>query len=611
MTRPVMDGKRLWLPGLVLFFTCGLPSGYFPARAEGPVDSASLSVQSEIDKVTDGEANPSRGAAGSTGTPLPLSTADIAIAAPVQGEESAQGSADSIETGKEGTPPRDLLQESMPGTDVSVPEEEGYRLTLKDALLLALRENLDIRAELYNPAIAEADIGKNKGIYDPRATLSAEYIDSTTRVTNSLIAGVSDGSEKPYEQQTARINPGISQLLPTGGTVGIIFNNEWYHNSSDRNAFSGEGILNNYWNSDLTLSVTQPLLKNFGRETTNANIDISVIRKSGSVAHVKSTILTTVARTKIEYFNLVALREALMARKVSLDLAKKVLVETKARVNAGVLPAMEILNAEFGVAAREKDLIDAQRAVDDQADLMRLLLQLPGDGPIIPVDSPTREPLQIETSKAIAKALAQRPDILEAKATLEQNRLAASVANNRTRPELNLKASAGMSGLDENYNRDLERLSSGDYPIYSVGVEFAYPLGNRQAKNDAIRSRLVTDQSEIRLRSLQSSIANEVKSAVRGITANYQQIQAADRRRAFAEERLRAFIKRSQVGLSTIKDVLEVEADLSTSMSDQSRAVAEYNKSVTEYYRATGDLLEMEGIVFTGEESDRLYQALQ
>jgi outer membrane protein len=49
-------------------------------------------------------------------------------------------------------------------------------------------------------------------------------------------------------------------------------------------------------------------------------------------------------------------------RKVSLELARKVLTETQARVKAGVMPAMETLNAEFGVAVVKKDLIDAERA---------------------------------------------------------------------------------------------------------------------------------------------------------------------------------------------------------------------------------------------------------
>jgi outer membrane protein TolC len=137
---------------------------------------------------------------------------------------------------------------------------------------------------------------------------------------------------------------------------------------------------------------------------------------------------------------------------------------------------------------------------------------------------------------------------------------------------------------------------------------FEYPLGNNAAENEYIRNKLRVEQGRTQLRSLEANVENEVKTAIRGVDSGYKQLDVADRGRAFAEERLRSFIKRSEVGLATIKDVLEVESELATAKSNQIKALTGYGDAVTQLLRATGDLLEREGISVTEREGDSLYE---
>ena len=78
--------------------------------------------------------------------------------------------------------------------------------------------------------------------------------------------------------------------------------------------------------------------------------------------NLKSVVLATVAQVNTEYYKLGSFRQDLESKKVSLELASKILKETDARVKAGVMPAMETLNAQYGVSLREKDIIDAEQA---------------------------------------------------------------------------------------------------------------------------------------------------------------------------------------------------------------------------------------------------------
>ncbi|GLI38900.1 TolC family protein [Geobacter hydrogenophilus] len=474
--------------------------------------------------------------------------------------------------------------------------EGQISLPLAEAVRSAVEKNLDVKAELYNPAMAQADIRKNEGIYDTTLRLATDFNYSVTEPASSFLTGSLTNRQKTFD-----VNPGISQLIPIGGTLGVTFNNTYNSNNSTRS-------FNNYWNSDLTVNLTQPLLKNFGREPTELAIMVARNSRGESLERFRTTLSDTVARVRNEYFKLYSLRGDLEVKTTSLLLARKILDDTKARVKAGVLPAMEILNAEFGVASREKDLIDAEKAVRDQNDVLRVLLQLPGREEIVPVDMPTKEPFAVNEKEMVKRALDNRSEIREQLAALKSRELEMRVAHNRTLPDLNLSASAALTGLDAHYNRDMEKIGSADYPVWGVGLQFAYPLGNNAAENDYIRSKLRLEQAKTQVRSLEANVENDVKAAIRGVESGYKQIDVTERGRAFAEERLRSFIKKNEVGLATTKDVLDVENDLAAAKINQINALVGYTDAITQLWRTTGEILDRTGVQLSDTEGDSLYE---
>ncbi len=466
-------------------------------------------------------------------------------------------------------------------------------LTLHDAVRMAVEKNLDVRAELYNSAQYEADIQRNRAIYDPLLTLQGTISESNTASVNTNGKGV--------ESKALNLNSSISKLLFTGGTAALTFNNGY----TDSNVVTPSSS----WQTGLGASLSQPLLKNVGREATEIAINISRYSKFASLEHFNTRLLSTVAQVRTEYFKLYSLREDRDVKKISLDLARKILSETKARVNAGVLPAMEILNAEFGAVTREKELNDAELAVNNQVDVLRLLLQMDANtGELKTVDLPPRDRFDVSETDAIQKAL-NRPDIREQKRNLELIELQTKNYSQKTRPDLTFIASAQLTGLDGAYQRNIDKVFTFDYPAWSIGLNFSYPLGNGAAENDYRRSRLKAEQISLQMRSLEESSTKDVKSAIRGIAAAYKQIEVTDRGRSFAEERLRSFMRKNEVGLATTKDVLDVENDLAVSKSSQIKAVVDYANALTIYWQTTGELLEREGIRVVEGDADKLYSA--
>lgn len=470
--------------------------------------------------------------------------------------------------------------------------DQPIKLSLAEAVKMASEKNLDVRVELYNPAIFEAELNKNKAIYDPILNILTNYSDTTNPINGTPAIISSRG-------HSFQLNTSINQLFWTGATVAFGFNN----NYSNANSYQTQ---RDYWQSNLGVSFSQPLLKYFGRENTEIEISISRLSKFASLEHFKRVLLDTISRTRTEYFKLYSLRAQLEVRRGSLALAHRILVDTRSRVAAGVLPAMEILNAEFGVTAREKELIDAEKSVSDQTDNLRLLLQIKDSGDIIPLDLPERERYQPDQDRAIRYALS-RPDIKELKRSLDISELQTRVFSNNLRPDLSLNISGSLVGQDYSYGRDLDRLWRIDYPAWGVGLVLSYPLGNRAADNDYRKSRLKNAQTALQIRNQEQIATNEVLNSIRAINSAYRQIEVADRGRVFAEERLHAYMRKNQTGLATTKDVLEVENDLTVAKNSQIAAAVAYDNAITRHFQVTGELLEKEGIRVIESDADRLY----
>lgn len=471
----------------------------------------------------------------------------------------------------------------------TVRAQEGAPVSLKlrDAVKMAVENNLDAKVELYNPAMAQADIGSALGIYDPLLNLSLDYSRSNSFNTFTFA---------PLRQDVLQANAGVSQLLSTGGSAGANVGSSWVSNSFD------------YYNTVVNFTASQPLLKNFGKETTELTINVARFSKQGAMDRFRTRLSDIVAKVRSDYFTLYSLRQDLEVKRTSYDVAVRFLTDTRGRVSAGVLPAMEILNAEFGVAQREKEIIDAEKALADQVDVLRLELQLPGVQDILPVDLPTQEPFAVSEKDAVVRALAERPELVEQRVNVSINDLQKRVARNQTLPDLNLNANLGLGSFDPSFGSGLRRTATGDAPVWGVGLAFTYPLGNNAAENAYIRSKLQLEQSQTQLHNLEATISNDVRTAIRALASSFKQIDVTNRNTAYAQDRLTAFQKKNAVGLATAKEVIDVLNDLVTARGNQIKAVVAYNNALTQLWRATGEILDRVGVQVTQREADALYE---
>jgi outer membrane protein TolC len=208
---------------------------------------------------------------------------------------------------------------------------------------------------------------------------------------------------------------------------------------------------------------------------------------------------------------------------------------------------------------------------------------------------------EIETheKEGFLSALEKRPDILRRLKEIERLDLESKIARNKTLPAVDLFASYSHKGLGGEYNDAMDDIASNDFENWEVGLNLSYPIGNREARNEYLRTRLRLKGSHARLALLKEEVLNEIRAAIRLLDVSAKKIEVASRGRDLAEEQLRTLLKRKEVGLATTRDVLEGEEDLAEARTELTGALADYNKAVTDYLRGTGKLLEHEGVRFT------------
>jgi multidrug efflux system outer membrane protein len=160
-------------------------------------------------------------------------------------------------------------------------------------------------------------------------------------------------------------------------------------------------------------------------------------------------------------------------------------------------------------------------------------------------------------------ALAADPSLARQEAVLEQRRLDRTVARNELRPELDLVATGGYLGLDEeDAQTAFDNLTEGQGYAWSVGFEFSMPWGRRGEKAALRSADKELEQESLRLLELKQQLFRELRSAWRSYNARTESREAAEltvslQEAAFAQEQ-----EKYAEGLSVFRDVLEAQQDL-------------------------------------------------
>jgi outer membrane protein TolC len=378
-------------------------------------------------------------------------------------------------------------------------------LSLKDAIALALENNLDLAIARYNLPIADTDLlrtraggvfrGVNTGVvqgtpgggvggfgagapgagaggttsgaggagagasglvqstlgtgtavasYDPFLNVNGGNEHQTLPLSNLQLNGV-----PKLQTNTGQVNATLSQAFPTGSLVSFEFNN-------DRQTTNGKfTTLSPVLNSAFRFTFRQELLAGFGLGPNLRYLRIAKNDKKISDMAFRDQVIATVTQIENIYWDLVSAYEQAKVNEQSVAFAQQSLENAKKQLQLESIPAMDVLRAEAEVSRRDQDLTVARTSLQLQESLMKNALTKSLDDAVLeemPV-VPTDHTQNIETVASqpilelISKALQGRPELLESDVDLENRQISRKAARNALLPSLSLTASYGGTGL--------------------------------------------------------------------------------------------------------------------------------------------------------------------
>ena len=463
-------------------------------------------------------------------------------------------------------------------------------------------------------------LGSPVSSYDPILTGTLQ-LDRFSQKTSSAFIGV-----PTLTQNTSTVDFAYNQGFATGTNLSVGFNNTRITTNSPFTTLSPT------LNSNFKAQLTQHLLQGFGFNANRRFIIIAKNNRELTDVAFRLQITTTVDQIQNMYWDLVNAYENVKVQQDALALAEKTLSDNKKQVEIGTLAPIEIVRAQSQVATNQQSLILAKTTLELQQLLMKnalsRTLQSAGviDAEVIPTDTmrmPTDQDTVAASQDLINDALVHRPELAESRIDLKNREISMKAVKNSLLPSVDLFAYYGGSGLGGSFNPaapvctapdqqfctqpadippsvsyggTIHQLFNSTAPDKGAGLSLNIPIRNRAAQANHIRSQLEFRQAQMRLQQVENEIRIEVRNAQFALQQNQASVAAAQAAVDLAKESLDAEQKKYALGASTSTLVLQQSSALTQSRSNLVAARAAYEKARVELDRATGLLLERNGI---------------
>ena len=376
-------------------------------------------------------------------------------------------------------------------------------LSLRDAIALALENNLDIEVARLNPKLQQSNLqrasagqllrnvsnsistgpssaslgvlgavnslgpsggGSSSGTsgvlsglnvqlagsaipnLDPTVFVNAQFSHQTSPQTNSFVTGTNF-----LVTSQKSTNFGIQQGFLTGTSVSLGMGNVLgYRQNAPTNDF------NPVDSGSLSFSITQNLLNGFGVKVNNRAIRIAKNQLHISDLTFKQQVVATVNNVVGLYWDLVSFNDSLKVKQQTLDLNTQLYTDNKRRAELGALAEIDIIQAEAEMKSSQQDVVTAETQVLQQEMILKSVLTRTGFNnaavagarisPTDHFDVPPQDAIQ-PIQDMVGEAFQKRTEIEQSQIGLEDTRISMLGTKNNLLPSLSVFANLSNTGL--------------------------------------------------------------------------------------------------------------------------------------------------------------------
>ncbi len=470
------------------------------------------------------------------------------------------------------------------------------RLTLDDAVRLALQNNLDIAVDRLDPQVAGQRVSQASAAFLPSAGALFGRSHQVQPPANLLV--------NPGGTTTDIFNSvlGVAQrVMWTGATYGVSWNASRQTTNSFFNSFSPS------LGSTMQLSFSQPLMRDLAIDAPRQQLIVTKRNREISDTRFRETVVRTIADVKRAYWTLVAARASVEVQQKALELANELVRTNTRRVDVGQSPPLDLMSAKAEQAQREENVVVAQVLARQSEDALRLLILDQDSASFwdermeLADATPIGAPLP-DLDTVVRQALKGRQDLIRARDEVANAETSVKFYQSQRLPDLRFSAGYGASGIGgtrlirtggfpgtitgseaTDFGSVMNQMLGRDFPTWTVGFTLTYPIGYSYEKAGLTSARIQESQARLRLQNAEAKAVRQLRAAAWQLEANQKRIETSRAAREFAEERLTAEQKRFDVGMSTSFLVVQAQRDLAQARNNELAAALDYARALVDF----------------------------
>ena len=471
---------------------------------------------------------------------------------------------------------------ALPDAPSQVRIHELRPLTLEEALRLAEYNNPTLKAAASQVDQAKSALRAEIAAWYPTVDLSAsglpEYFKSYSYRNPDFVP------DRVVQKPTTRvINPVTGERSSTNPNTG-----EEFTKPVTRDGFNER--YGREWRVNLSLQVSWDLIN------PRRVPDIAAARDSFERAGDSYLIALRDLRLQSSraYFNLQEADEGVRIGQASVKASLVSLRDARARFNAGVNTKLEVLEAETQLA-RDRNILTTNLGRQDIARRnLATVLDLPQD--VTPTAATPARPLglwQPSLQESIVAAYNFREELDRLILDISINNSRANSALAAVQPVLRFVNSTTASRTEgQNGQPTRSDIEMGDF-TYGVQNSTALTASWRlfdggRARANYRRSKQAAEQSAFDFANTRDSIRLDVEESFFGLRTAIQKIDTTASEVLSSKESLRLSQLRVQAGVSTQREVVNNQRDVTQAELKYAQAIREYNTSLAELQRRTG-----------------------
>lgn len=439
---------------------------------------------------------------------------------------------------------------------LSNPEKDGnsvqtLSLTETDVVTLLLQNSRELKNAVLDRIAQQQELREAESIFEPdfTPTLSLEINDAS-------------GTDTDITQE-ARL--GTEVLTPLGTTL--------------------EVTVDLLEEQELGLTVTQPLLRGFGRDVTTAPVEVARLQESGNQLDLRQRLISDITGSIVTYHALIQAQASLRIQQLSFETQQQQRRSVEALVEAGRRPRFDLVEIDANLADTETSVLEAANDLEQaKSDLLNLLelddsIEITIPEETLATLSTVAQPSEVPSlDELVGVAYDNRPDYQQAQLNLQIAAINGVVAADNRRWNLDLRAN----------------VREGDFSSASTELVLTRLLEDEAAETAFQRSQVTQLQLSNDLETLKSDIRLEVADQLRNVESARNRIESTRLARELAIQRLENARARERRGRTRdIFEVLELQNDVVEAQNSEVSAAIALADAIANLNQSLGTTLDV------------------